>query len=143
MKKKMTAKQLANLKPQKAGEPSHNPLGRNNPELQKIRRLTAFELQETASLILNKDKAELKKLLKAKSGVSVNTQMVVAIALAAVTYADEKKANAIWDRTVGKVSEKLQMFGPDDDPDKSELTPEEKAAIVKKNLDKLGLTEDE
>jgi translation initiation factor RLI1 len=140
MTRRMTAKQLANLRPPKKGE-VRNPQGINNPIKQKINRLTQFELQQIGSTMLNKDRVELRKIIKAKSGYSVNQQIFAALALKSLEQADEKCATVVWDRTAGKVSEKIQMFGPDDDPSKADaLTPEEKEKILNDNIKKLDIT---
>jgi hypothetical protein len=142
VKKKMTPKQLANLKPFKKGNKA-NPTGKNNPELTKIRGLTAFELQQIAGTLVRKDRKELRRLSKSNSESGL-TAMVAAIAVKAIDNGDDKRFDVLMNRIVGKVSDKLQMFGPDDDTNKADkLTETEKLAIFAKNSKDLKVGENE
>lgn len=142
MKKRMTPKQLANLKPIKKGE-VRNPTGKGNPELQRLRRLTAFELQEIGSLLMNKEPAELKRIAK-DPHESALRQWLANMILIGKETGDEKKFNAVADRIVGKVSDKLQIFGPEDDTDKKDdLTLEQKMALADKLAKDLKCVDDD
>lgn len=120
-----------------------NPTGKSNPELARLRRMTAFELQNMISTLLYATEATLKKIIKSKDEPEFN-KWIARMVLVGSASGDEKRFDILMNRSVGKVSEKLQFFGPGDEPDKEkDLSLEEKMLIIARNNKNLDLIEDE
>lgn len=109
-----TAKSLLNLKKIKKGQVL-NPLGAgaHNPELRAIRRLTAIELAEVASLILDKDLKGLEQLIKdaqlPECGISGLKVWIATIAAKGIKAGDSTRLDAILNRVVGKPKDHISM----------------------------------
>jgi len=141
MKRQVNAKSLANLKPIKKGE-IRNPRGSNNPELTRLRKMTAFEIQELISVLFRKSEKEIRLIEKNKEEGAFR-RWICKMVLVGMETADEKRMTLLLDRMVGKVSDKIQVFGPDEKPDVENLTEAEEVELAKRCLKGIELTDDE
>jgi hypothetical protein len=116
-KKKTHKRNTSGLKPFKPGQ-SGNPLGAqlHNPELRKIRTLTREELAEVGGLVVSQDLVALKAIAKAQTGYSAIQVWFAAIAVEAIEKKTTGLMNALLDRIVGKVAEKIELTGADGGP---------------------------
>lgn len=114
----------------------------HDPIKKRLRRLTQFELQQLGSMFLDQDEAQIKKIMKDKKD-SVLRRTMAGLMLDIMQYRDEKKITLVFDRTAGKVSDKL-IVGVDDETEKDkEWTEEQELAFIKKHNADIDLTDDE
>lgn len=104
------------LRPWKKGQ-SGNPEGsrRHNQDAKRIKKLTMQEVAEVVTLILDNDLASLQKLAK-EPGVSVLKVWTAAIAAKAIPKGDATAFNALLNRVIGPVKERVEHTGPDGMP---------------------------
>lgn len=96
---------------------SGNPDGsrRHNKELMAIKKLTAHEVQEIGSLILNGNLTEL-KAIAGDSTASVLKVWIASVAVKSINKGDGIMLNAILDRIVGKIKERVELTGANGGP---------------------------
>jgi len=104
-------KSLKNLKPLKKGQVL-NPDGArtHNKALQEVRRLTKEELAEVGSLIIRHNIDELRAIAK-NPKTTVLKAMCAALAIRVISRGDPSAYDALLNRLVGKVPEKINMTG--------------------------------
>lgn len=133
-------KRLKNLRHFKKGQ-SGNPEGgrAHNPELRRIKRVTQAEVAEIGSLIVGKDLNALKQIVAdAKSGAKKHSALklwMATVAIKGITSGDSHRLNALLDRVVGKVKEKIELTGHGDGPIRSittTMTKEERLLEIKR-----------
>lgn len=97
---------------------SGNPLGgqMHNPELRRLRTLTREELAEVGGLVVSQDLQALKAIAKAQTGYSAIQVWFAAIAVEAIEKKTTGLMNALLDRIVGRVPEKIELTGADGGP---------------------------
>lgn len=93
-----------------------NPLGAgaHNQELKKVRKLSLAEVEEMASLVLDANKQKIQEII-ANPDSSALRLMIAAVANKAIA-GDTMAMNAILDRVIGRVAEKVQLTGANDGP---------------------------
>lgn len=94
-----------------------NPLGAgaHNKEIKKLRRMTDKELGEVGTLLIDGNRAELRRICKDPKSPALRV-MLAKMALRAIDFGDEKKFNAIMDRIVGKPKSTIELMGKDGVP---------------------------
>ena len=87
----------------------------HNPDLKRIRKLTQSEVAEIGSMILE---LNLKQLIdiKTETGAKALKVWIASIVARAISKGDAQALNALLDRIVGKVKDKIEMSGPDGGP---------------------------
>lgn len=143
MAKRVTAKQLANLRPVKKGE-IRNKKGINaSPLVQRLRKVTQHDVEEIGSMLVLGEQEKLPQI-KDNPKDSPLRAMMASVAMEAIADGDEKKMNAILDRLIGKAKEKLEVSGADGGPvTTANLTSSERAVMLGAIVKKLKITEDE
>ena len=89
--------------------------GAHNPALKALRRMTQADLADIGQLILESNLSELERI-KDDPATSALRVMMCAIALKAARNGDSWAMEAILNRIIGKVQDKVQITGVDDGP---------------------------
>lgn len=104
-------KRQQHLKPYqfKKGQ-SGNPNGgkAHNKEIKKIKNLTEKELIEVGSLVVKGSIAELERIRKDKNSSALGA-MIAGVALNAIAKGNSQALDAILNRLIGKVKEKVEI----------------------------------
>jgi len=104
-----------------------NPRGgqAHNADVRRIRKLTASEIAEVMTLILDHNLEKLSALVKDPES-SVLKVWIARIAIESLKKGDAYQLNVLLDRVIGKAKEKIELTGAEGGPVKFEqLTPEE------------------
>lgn len=103
------AKNTKGLIPFKKGQ-SGNPQGGriHNAEIKRIKNLSEAELVEVASFIINSRINDLKAKIKEPETTTLQG-MVIGLALRTASRGDPSAFNALMDRLLGKVKEKVEI----------------------------------
>lgn len=132
-------KSLANLRPPKKGEPSRNPLGRNiSPVTARIRKMTAEELTEICTFLLDSNIYALKQIVLEAQGpdkqgnplseFSSLKVWIAQVAMKGIARGDYSALDCILNRVVGKVTTSVHVSAPDGGPIRARIlamTPEQ------------------
>lgn len=110
--RKQSPNQLKNLKPVKKGEPSRNPKGSpTGPRIsKKFKRMSAREVEKIGALILRKD---LNALIAMKDDPKATGLMILVAScvVQAIKRGDVRTLDALLDRFIGKVTQKIDHKG--------------------------------
>ncbi len=124
---------------------SGNPLGGklHNPELRAIKKLTAIEVAEVGSLLLDGNLAALKAVAK-DPNATVLKVMIASVAVRTISKGDYGALDTILNRLVGKVPNTVAVT-KEKNPFKEylDMSEEERAALFKETLEELRATENE
>lgn len=146
----VTKKQLANLRPIKKGQVL-NPLGAgaHDPELRALKRLTAHEVAEIGSMIVQRNLPALQQIIKESKDLdskhSALKVWMATIAIKGISKGDSHALDTLLNRITGRVKEKIELTGADGGPvlhkDLTETQLKERAAsmlarMAKRNVDK-------
>lgn len=145
---KPTPKQLANLTPIKKGQVL-NPLGgaAHSPAVKLIRRLTAAEVAELGTLLLTRNIEKLRDIdfdadNNPDSKHSALKAMIAKSCIVAYRKGDFGTVDAILNRLIGKVKEKVELTTPGL-PGAEELTEEDRTKRLNKYRRMLAETDEE
>lgn len=109
------AKQIAALKPQKAGEPSPNDqTRRENKQMNELRKLSRLQVIQVGTLLLQGNIDDLQECVRDKS-TTVLQAMIASVAAKAIRKGDHNALDMILDRIVGKVPAAIELSGGDPD----------------------------
>lgn len=98
-----------NLKPQKPGEPSHNPLGRTvSPHVMEIKRLTREQVAEIGTLLLHGDEDDLEKFCE-QANVPMIKKMIARVLRKTSNRGDHKGMVALIEQIAGKQVQEVKV----------------------------------
>lgn len=94
-----------------------NPIGgqAHNPELRRLKQMTREELAEVGGLVVQQNISELEAVAKSKTHSALQVWFAT-IALEAIKQKQTGLMNALLDRIVGKIPEKIELTGADGGP---------------------------
>ncbi len=109
-KRKVSAKSLANLRPQKKGEKGHNPIGAraHNPALRALKKLTIETYREVIELALTSNRQALYELAEHPDTPAVQVGVARAM-MKAIDHGDFSLVEQLAIRIVGKVPEVVNI----------------------------------